>query len=284
MDQDLLRNIPLFAKLDEQDRATLAGMLQSRQLAPNEPIFWIGERGDDMFIVQHGQVRLSYTDESGHDVTLANVGPGAFFGELSLLDGGHRTATARTVTDTTLLTLDRSVFYQFIERHPAAAILVISTLATRQRENLEKLRQVKNVNEEMEQATTPLQRLVDRAAAIGASGKFLMAVVVFIGLWVLVQTIQTARLKPDLIAVSGFPLDSPPYFFWLGFMISLVSFLLTVFVLNSQKRQAERDRIRSDMEYQVNLKAQLEVMQLHQKIDRLEAAIRGGPAEPPAGE
>jgi CRP/FNR family transcriptional regulator, cyclic AMP receptor protein len=272
-DEDLLRSIPLFAKLSTEDRNALATLLKPRQFSANQPVFWIGERGEDMFIVQYGKVRLSYTDEAGRDVTLAQVGPGAFFGELSILDGGPRTATARTATETTLLSLDRGGFYDFIEKHPAAALHIIATLGHRQRENLDRLRGVGNVNEQVEQQTTPLQRLVDRAAAIAASGRFLIGVLIFLGVCIIVQTFITRRYRPDLIHASGFPVDSPPYFFWLGFMVGLVSFLLTIFVLNSQRRQAERDRIRADMEYQVNLKAQLEIMQLHQKMDRLAALM-----------
>src|SRR5688572_21316939 len=95
MDKDLLRNIPLFAKLSDADREELAGLMKRRDVAAMQPIFWVAETGDEMFVVGHGKVRLSLPDEEGHDVTVAVIGPGTFFGELSLLDGGPRTATAR---------------------------------------------------------------------------------------------------------------------------------------------------------------------------------------------
>src|ERR1041385_8415446 len=122
-----------------------------------------------MFIVQQGKVILSYPDESGHEITVAALGPGAFFGELSLLDGGSRTATARTDGETTLRHLDPKRFYTFLEAHPSAAIQMSATLAQRHREAMDKLRGVKNVNEEIQERITPLQRLVDRAAAFAAS-------------------------------------------------------------------------------------------------------------------
>lgn len=264
-DQDLLRSVPLFAQLSEADRIGLGALLKLRTFAAHEPIFWIGERGDDMFIVQLGKVRLSYTDEAGTDITLATVGPGAFFGELSLLDGGPRTATARAATDATVYSLDRQGFYSFIEKHPAAAVVMIATLGQRQRENLDKLRGVRNVNEEIEQKVTRLQRWVDKAAEVAASGRFLIVMLVLIVLWMIAQSLLVWR-NPERNAIFY---DDPPTFFWLGFMIALAGFLLTIFVLNSQKRQAERDRIRADYEYQVNLKSQLEVMELHQKMDKL---------------
>lgn len=273
---DLLRNIPLFNKLSDADRLALSKLLKSRTYGEHEPIFWMGENGEEMFIVQRGQVRLSYTDESGNDVTLAVLTAGAFFGELSLLDGGPRTATGRANTEAVILSLDRSNFYEFMERNPSAAVHMIATLGQRQRDSMARLqRGVKNVNEVADEEVTRLQRLVDRAAEMAASGKFLLFTLTFVIGWMVVQTILTRRYHPELIVASGFPADSPPYFFWLGFMCTLVSFLLTIFVLNSQRRQAARDHIRAELEYQVNLKAQLEVMRLHQKLDGLTAMVSG---------
>lgn len=268
MDKDLLRNIPLFAKLSENCREALAGQMHSRTIAANQPIFWIGENGEDMFIVQNGQVRLSYPDESGAEVTIGVVGPGAFFGELSLLDGGPRTATAWATTDATVLALDRKGFYEFLDHNPEAAAHMVAVLGHRLRQSMSKLRGLRNINEEVDQCVTHLQRIVDKAAAIGASGWFLVGNILFIITWIAAQIIRFNE-RIDFT-------DKPPTFFWLGFMITLEAILLTMFVLNSQKRQAERDRIRGDLEYQVNLKAQVEVMQLHQKMDRLLNVIEQG--------
>lgn len=270
-DTDLLRNIPLFSGLVDTNREELASLLQSRQYATHQPVFWIGERGEEMFIVQHGKVILSYPDETGHEITVAALGPGAFFGELSLLDGGSRTATARTDTETTLLVLDRKGFYKFLEAHPAAAIHLIATVAGRHREAMDKLRGVKNINEEMQERITPLQRLVDRAAAFAASGWFLLGNTVFFIVWMLAFTIVSVARKSDVNL-----LDSPPTFAILAFLISLEAMLMTLFILNSQNRQSERDRVKADFEYQVNLKAQYEVMQLHSKIDRLAGMLGKG--------
>jgi CRP-like cAMP-binding protein len=271
MDKDLLRNIPLFAKLSEGCREALAGQMQSRTVSANQPIFWIGENGEDMFIVQHGQIRLSYPDEGGAEVTIAVVGPGAFFGELSLLDGGPRTATAWATTDATVLALDRQGFYQFLDHNPEAAAHMVAVLGHRLRQSMSKLRGIRNINEEVDQQITHLQRIVDKAAAIGASSWFLVANILFIITWMVAQALRFE-------GTVDFH-DTPPTFFWLGFMITLEAILLTMFVLNSQKRQAERDRIRGDLEYQVNLKAQVEVMQLHQKMDRLLKIVEKGPEE-----
>jgi uncharacterized membrane protein len=227
-----------------------------------------------MFIVQHGKVHLSYPNEAGQEITVAQLGPGSFFGELSLLDGGPRTATARTFADTTLLSLDRKGFYKFLETHPAASVHMISTLATRQREAMDKLRGVKNINEEIKSHETPLQRLVDKAAAFAASGWFLLGNTVIFLVWMITFTIIALRNGTSFSLI-----DSPPTFAILAFFISVESMLMTLFILNSQSRQGERDRIKADFEYQVNLKAQYEVMELHRKIDRVEEMLKK-PDEP----
>jgi CRP-like cAMP-binding protein len=274
MDKDLLRNIPLFARLSDDDRGALAALMTRKDYAPLEPVFWVGEEGDAMYVVAHGNVRLSYTDEAGHDVTITTLGPGTFFGELSLLDSGPRTATARADTHCGLFSLNRAGFYSFLEQHPSAAVYMVSVLGTRLRESLDRLRQVKNVNEEVAQTLTPLQRMVDRGAAIGASGKFLIANLIFIIAWITFHsfTYAAARAKdPTLPPV--FYHDTPPTFFWLCLIIALESILLTMFVLNSQRLQAQRDRIRADLEYQINLKAQTDVTNLTRKIDRIETLL-----------
>lgn len=280
MDKDLLRNIPLFAKLEDADREELAGLMARRDYAALEPVFWIGENGDAMYVVGHGKVRLSYADEEGHDVTITVLGPGAFFGELSLLDGGPRTATARAETQCGLFSLDRAGFYKFLERHPQAAVYMVSVLGTRLRESLDRLRQVRNVNEEEAHVVTPFQRLIDRAASIGASAPFLIANLVFIAAWMTVHSILSYRAGRPIVFH-----DDPPTFFWLCLLIGMESILLTIFVLNAQRLSAKRDRIRADLEYQINLKAQTDVTNLTRKIDRIESMLAqqngdGQPAQP----
>ena len=99
MANDILAAIPLFAKLPDEERAELEAMLQAAASIPaNRPVVWLGEQGDDFYIVKHGKVSVSCPDETGKEVILGHLGPGQFFGEISLLDGGPRTATVRTST------------------------------------------------------------------------------------------------------------------------------------------------------------------------------------------
>jgi len=269
IDTDLLRGIPLFSQLNDDERKQLAAMLVPRALQANEPLFWTGEPGDEMYVVQRGSIRLSYPDDSGADITLAILTAGAFFGEISMLDGGVRTATARGHSDALLLGLKRQGFHKFIEQHPRTAVPIITTLSARQREAMDKLRGVRNVNLVVQDKQTPLQRMIDAAANLFSSGRFVVFQICFIALWMIGQTIYTWRVRPESIYFY----DSPPTFFWLCLLIGIESIMLTIFVLNSQRRSADRDRVRADMEYQINLKAQHDVTLLHQKIDKLQSIL-----------
>jgi uncharacterized membrane protein len=271
MDQDLLANIPLFAKLNATEIGDLTSLLKEQRVEHQQPVFWIGDQGSDFYVIQVGRAGVCYPDELGHEVTLAALGPGDFFGEISLLDGGPRTTTVRAEEDLVLLTLSRHDFLEFLKRHPAAAIHILTVLGQRQREMLQKMRGLKNVNEVMEQRTTSWQRIADMIAAVSASQGFVVFHVLFFAGWMILNKV-----------IGEHALDPFPYNL-LTMIVSLEAIFLSIFVLVSQNRAGEKDRIRADLDYQVNLKAHLEVMQLHRKIDRMERKL-GGLEPGPEGE
>jgi uncharacterized membrane protein len=262
-----LSRVPLFSRLNEDEQADLAGLLKTHQAEPSRPIFWIGEVGADFFIIQHGHVAICVPDEQGKEMTLATLGPGQFFGELSLLDSGPRTATARPVAKATLLSLDQADFHRFLRRHPEAAIHMLAVLAQRQREMVERLRGIRNVNEVVRERQTRWGRLTEHLASITSSELFVLANLVFFALWITVNHLR------------GKDAFDPEPFGLLGLIVTVEGLLVTLIVLISQNRQAERDRIRADLDYQVSLKDHLEVMQMHQKIDRLLMALNQEPPE-----
>src|SRR5450432_2415693 len=128
MDRSFLKKIPLFAELTDGDLDELGGTLNRITVEPNKHIFWMDELGDRLFIIQSGHVQISYTDEKGDDIALSRLKPGDFFGELSLIDGGPHTASARTLTEAELLTLDRPTFYVFMEKHPLICRALLTVL------------------------------------------------------------------------------------------------------------------------------------------------------------
>lgn len=275
IDTDPLAHIPLFANLTDQERGELSRLLQPKRFRAGQNIVFVGEPGKEFFIIEQGKVAITLPDDHGRDLILALLGAGQFFGEISLLDGGPRTATARAETDAVLLELGRDDFLQFVGKTPAAAIHMMTVLGQRQRDTNEKLRGIKNANEVIAEKRTTGERVAERLATVFASNPFLMVNLAFFSFWIVSNVILLETHKN---------FDEPPSFATLGFVITLESILLSMFVLASQKLQSNRDRIRADLEYQVNVKAHLEVVQLHQKVDRLEGLLEqlgagGNPAE-----
>lgn len=265
MSSDILATIPLFAKLPPGERAELETLLRIQEYPANRPIVWLGEQGEDFFIVKHGKVVVSCPDEAGKEVVLGHLGPGQFFGEISLLDGGPRTATVRTAVDSSMLVLSRQDFLQFLTKHPDAAIYMLGILGKRQRDTNEKLRGIRNANEAIAQEQTRWHAIAERIATVSASQWFVMVNLLFFGFWISINML--------LKNAGRTPWDDPPSFGTLGFLVTIEALFISLFVLISQGQQGERDRIRADLDYQVNLKAHQEVMQLHQKLDRLQAIV-----------
>jgi len=257
MDPSVLSKIPLFAKLTDAERAELAGYLRRQEFEAQKPIVWIGEVGTEFYIIEHGQAAVVYPDESGKEVTLSVLGPGHFFGEISLIDGGVRTATVRALTATTLLVLGREEFHLFIAKHPSAAIQMLTILGRRQRETLEKLRGIKNVNQVVDERTPAWRKISLVIASMTASEAFIVLNIAFFALWIVSNILRGSN------ALDPFP------FGLLGFIVSIESLFISLFVLISQNREGDRNRIQADLDYQVNLKAHVEVMGLHQKMDRI---------------
>jgi CRP/FNR family cyclic AMP-dependent transcriptional regulator len=257
MHSDPLVGVPLFAALTVEQRAELALSLTTRHVPARDTLFWIGDLGAEMFIVKDGRIGLTYPDDDGREVSLAQLGPDQFFGELSLLDGGRRTATARALVDTHLLCLDRASFQSYLLAHPTAALHVVEVLTTRQRNMLDQLKGIKNVNEVFGETTTTWMRIADAIATVSASKGFVLTHLCGVGFWI------TYNLARGQTGFDPFP------FMLLAMVCSLEAIFLSIFVLISQNRQSEKDRVQADLDYQVNVKAHREVMDLHAKIDRL---------------
>ncbi len=264
MDIELLKTIPLFAHLSPTDIAALQELLVRKEVPAHQTVCWIGERGTEMSILQSGKVDVVQPDEQGKEMILNTIGPGGFFGELSLLDGGPRTATVRTAAHCVLLSLGREAFLHFLVKHPSAAIHMLSELGKRHRDMLQMLRSVKNVNEVMEVRQTFAQRFADAFAAQMGSWKFIIGQSIIYLCWIILN-----------VALVGRPEDWDPYpFNLLSLVLTAVAGYAAPIIMMSQARQAEKDRIKAELEYQVNVKAHLEVMALHQKIDALTALVR----------
>jgi CRP/FNR family transcriptional regulator, cyclic AMP receptor protein len=260
----MLADVELFAHLNDDDRANLAGAIDQRTLAAGDTLFKVGEPGEALYVVRSGEVELFIKDTAGQRIALAIAGPGEMFGELALLDSGPRTATAIALSDVELLELDRDDLLLLFQRSPAAALRLLAAMGrmTRKADELLKSRVSRNVNEEVEEHLSPLQRAIDWISWFSGSLWFLAFTAIWFTVWIVVNMVP-----------MGVPEFDPYPFGLLTMITSLEAIFLSCFVLISQNRQAEKDRVRSDIEYEVNIKAELEVAHLHEKTDRIHAEM-----------
>jgi len=270
MTTQMLREIPLFATLSPNELEYLLKQLEKETHPPNTVIFWMDEPGDKLYVIEKGTVRISYSNKEGKEITLRNLSENTFFGELSLLDGGPHTATARTLTETTLLTFEQGAFYDFLDKHPQFSRTLLTVLVDRLRTSTMNMRD-HLVGDHLPRLQPAIfRRFVDKAARFVSSSRFLFFAVLFMVAWMVFQSWLFFRHHNSISFA-----DNPPEFSFLQFIVALTSFLLTILVLTSQRGLAEHDRIRSEIEYQVNLKAQSEVMRLQLKMDEVLRLLEG---------
>jgi CRP/FNR family cyclic AMP-dependent transcriptional regulator len=255
-----LANIKMFELLNEDDRVALSKVVDELDVPEGHTLFQAGDPGDSLFIVREGNIELFIKDTTGQKITLTTAEPGDMFGELAMLDTGPRTATALALSDSQVLVLDRDDLVMLFQRKPEAALHMLAALSglTRKADELLRTRVSRNLNEEMEVHSSVLQRIADWLAWFSGSMPFLLSHTVWFIVWISLNTI----LLGDK-AFDPFP------FGLLTMIVSLEAIFLACFVLISQNRQAQKDKVRADIEYEVNIKAELEVAHLHEKTDRI---------------
>jgi uncharacterized membrane protein len=260
-DPAFLSQIQLFVQLDDDERTVLAQAMSQRTLAAGDHLFRVGDPGDSMFIIEKGSIELFVTDTTGQKIVLHCAQSGDFFGELSLLDGGSRTASAKVLEETQLLVLDREDLLQLFRKRPDAALDMLAVLGgmTRKANALLRERVARNVNEEVaEERDSLVLRVADWVANFSGSITFLVLHIGIFAVWIVFNI--------GVLPVGDF---DPFPFGLLTMAVSLEAIVLSTLLLFSSNRQAARDRIRSDVEYDVNLKAELEIAHLHEKTDRI---------------
>jgi uncharacterized membrane protein len=261
---ELLADVPLFALLDEQERALLAERVDMVEFKEGTDIFGVGDPGDSMYIVTSGDVQLTVKTKTGEEMFLEHPGPGDFFGEISLLDEGPRTATAHAKSHVKAIEIDRGDLDELFRLKPAAAMDLLAATGRRLRATSALLRNAatRNAYEEVADNRSTVMRVADWIAAFSGSLTFLFLHIAIFAIWIL--------LNVKLFSFGNF--DPFPFGF-LTLVVSLEAIILSVFVLLSQNRQVERDKVRSDIEYDVNLKAEMQIQHMHEKIDHIYAEV-----------
>jgi uncharacterized membrane protein len=255
-DPEYLRQVPLFALLDDDETAVLAAQVELKKFAARQRIYKIGDAGRGYVLVT-GSVRISTVDEDQQDVLVDEPALGEFFGFASMLEGTPHQTNAVAVDETVCIEVDQKDILTLVQRKPHAAMDMLTVIgkqfhATQQ---LVRLRAARNPNDMIEAEATLGDRLADIVAAFGGSWKFIITFAVVLVLYTVVQ-IGLGRLAWD------------PYpFILLNLFLSLLAAIQAPVIMMSQNRQDAKDRLRGELDFEVNRRAESEVQSLSRKLN-----------------
>jgi uncharacterized membrane protein len=266
-----LARVPLFKRLEPHELEHLAEEIDQVNYKAGETIFNEHDRGDALYILEEGTVRIWIYDDDVKDVTLTELKPGAFFGELAVLDRGERSSSATATTDVHLHRLSSDDFQTFLIDHPDAAIDVICEIAQRMRQTnlLVTQRASRNINVEMEEKSTIGQRVADKVASFGGSWTFIIIYLTFLVSWMAFNTFVLVHYGRG---EEGAQFDPYPYIL-LNLMLSMTAALQAPIIMMSQNRAAEKDRLAAEQDFKVNLKSELMLEELVRKQRERDAQI-----------
>src|SRR2546425_12139837 len=274
-----LARVPLFKRLEPHELEKLAEEIDQVDYKAGEVIFNEHDHGDALYVVEEGRVRIWVTDEDLNEVTLAELQPGQFFGELAVLDRGERSSSATAITDIHLHRLSSDDFQEFLIEHADCAIDVICEIGARMRQTnqLVSKRAARNINVEMERQYTFGERVADRVASFGGSWTFIFLYGGALLLWIMANTFVLAYYGRG---ENGAQFDPYPYIL-LNLMLSMTAAMQAPIIMMSQNRAAEKDRLAAEQDFKVNLKSELMLEELIRKqrmrdaqMDQLNSAVK----------
>jgi uncharacterized membrane protein len=243
--------------------------MQEIKFKPGQVIIREGEMGDLFYVITEGQAEIIIRDADGEELVLHRVGPGNFFGELSMLTNEPRSARVRAVEHVTTLALKRNDFFEFLRTHTHAAIDVMVELGGRLRDSDAILRRMvsRNVNEVEEERLTLGQRVADKVADMIGSWPFIITQSMILAVWIALN-------------VTAWINRWDPYpFILLNLMLSFQAAYAGPVIMMSQNRQSAKDRLAAEIDHQVNTKAELGIGLLMQRIDELESNMEENQSE-----
>jgi CRP/FNR family transcriptional regulator, cyclic AMP receptor protein len=261
MTLDAIRSVPLFSSLDNDAAGELRNLLKTREVETGTALFRAGEDGDAMYLIESGRVRIAITDDDQREIVLAELARGDFFGEMAIIDGKKRSADAVIAEDARLAVLSRDSFLRFIRNNPMVALEMLSATFSRLRTTDKMLQQrvSRNVNDEQDKRSTIADRMADHLAEFGGSWKFIGFALAVILFWIVLNS---------YILAGGF--DPVPYQM-LNLVLAVIAGLQAPIIMMSQNRQSGKDRLRADLDYQVNLKNELALTEVLRRLDVLES-------------
>ena len=256
---EVLRHVPLFELLDDDEIAILAAQVEMREFAARQRIYKQGESGGRAYVVVSGLVRVTTVDEDQQEVVMDEAGHGQIFGMASMLEGIPHMTTAMALEPTTCVELDKHDIEILLTRKPMAGIdmLTVQSRQIHAHQQLVRLRASRNPNDIIDEEMTLGQKIADHVAQFGGSWTFIIT----FGVVLIVYTSTNHFLH-------GRAWDPYPYIL-LNLFLSMLAAIQAPVIMMSQNRQDTKDRLRSELDYDVNRRAAADIQALAAKIHLL---------------
>jgi CRP/FNR family transcriptional regulator, cyclic AMP receptor protein len=255
----ILRQVPLFALLDDEETAVLAGQVEVKNFAARQRIYKMGDPGERAYVLVSGSVRVTTVDEDHQEVVIDQPTPGEFFGFASMLEQTPHQTTAVAQEETVCLEVDRHDISVLLERKPLAGMDMLTVLGKQfhASQQLVRLRAGRNPNEVIEEEETFGERIADAVASFGGSWTFIIT------FGVILVSYSSTNI------VLGHRAWDPYPFILLNLFLSMLAAIQAPIIMMSQNRQDKKDRLRSELDYDVNRRAETEIQGLSNKINWL---------------
>jgi CRP/FNR family cyclic AMP-dependent transcriptional regulator len=260
---DVLKSVPLFALLDDEETAVLAAQVEVRNFAARERIYKKGSAGGQAYVMLSGKVRVTTVDEDQQEVVVDEPAYGEFFGFASMLERSPHQTTAIALEQTSCIEVSRDDIAVLLQRKPDAGMDMMTTLGRQLHaaHELVRMRSVRNPNELIEKEATMPERVADNVARVGGSWTFIISVGVIL--------VAYASLN---IALRGRAWDPYP-FILLNLFLSMLAAIQAPVIMMSQNRQDTKDRLRGELDFDVNRRAASDIQGLSRKLNLLDDKI-----------
>ena len=268
---EVLKHVPLFALLDADETAVLAGQVELKKFAPRQRIYKIGDPGGQAYVMVSGTVRVTTVDQDHQELVVDEPQHGEFFGFASMLEQTPHQTNAVAVDETVCIEIDRSDIAVLLQRKPLAGMDMLTVLGRQfhASQQLVRLRAMRNPNEVIDREATFGERIADSVAGFGGSWTFIINFLVVLVIYTLVNIFL------------GHKAWDPYPFILLNLFLSMLAAIQAPVIMMSQNRQDSRDRLRSELDYDVNRRAESEILgvagklnHIHEKIADIEDILR----------
>jgi uncharacterized membrane protein len=256
---EVLRHVPLFALLDDEEAAVLAAQVELKQFAPRQRIYKTGEQSPQAYVMVSGRVRVTTVDDDNQEVVVDEPTHGEFFGFASMLDQTPHQTTAVAIEQSDCLEVSRDDIAVLLSRKPMAGMDMLRVLGRQFHgaQQLVRTRAMRNPNEVIEQRATIGERIADNVAKFGGSWTFIITFLVILVIYTAIN------VHLGLSAWDPYP------FILLNLFLSMLAAIQAPVIMMSQNRQDAKDRLRGELDYDVNRRSEAEIQGLARKLNLL---------------